>query len=131
MTFAHVENTFQRSSLVNRNVVVNGKRTSVRLEPAMWDALVEIGRREDRTVHEISSEVDRDRPESSRPASLRVHTMSYFREAATAEGHSRAGHGVVAAGAYPGSLGGGAALNVRRRRLPHTTRKKVRARPSP
>ncbi|MCH7929807.1 MAG: ribbon-helix-helix domain-containing protein [Proteobacteria bacterium] len=88
-----------RSSLVNRNVVVNGKRTSVRLEPAMWDALVEIGRREGRTVHEISSDIDLDRPESSLTASLRVHIMSYFREAATAEGHSKAGHGGVAAGA--------------------------------
>ncbi len=79
--------------------MVNGKRTSVRLEPAMWDALVEIGRRDSRTVHEIFSEVDRDRPESTLTASLRVHIMSYFREAATAEGHSQAGHGVVATGA--------------------------------
>ena len=83
--------------------MVNGKRTNVRLEPAMWDALVEIGQRERRTVHEICSEVARDRRESSLTASLRVHIMSYFREAATAEGHLRAGHGVVAAGAWPGS----------------------------
>ena len=92
-----MENKTQQSSLVNRNVVVNGKRTSVRLEPAMWDALVEIGRREGRTVHEISSDIDLDRPESSLTASLRVHIMSYFREAATAEGHSKAGHGGAAA----------------------------------
>ena len=65
----------------------------------MWDALVEIGRRERCTVHEICSEVARDRCESSLTASLRVHIMSYFREAATTEGHSKAGHGVVAAGA--------------------------------
>ena len=92
-------NTVQRSSLVNRNVVVNGKRTSVRLEAAMWDALVEIGRREGRSIHEISSKVNRDRRESSLTAGLRVHIMSYFREAATVEGHSKAGHGGVAAGA--------------------------------
>ena len=65
----------------------------------MWDALVEIGQRERRTVHEICSEVARDRRESSLTASLRGHIMSYFREAATAEGHSKAGHGGVAAGA--------------------------------
>ncbi len=79
--------------------MVNGKRTSVGLEGAMWDALVEIGQRERRTVHEICSEVARDRRESSLTSSLRVHIMSYFREAATAEGHSKTGHGGVAAGA--------------------------------
>ena len=65
----------------------------------MWDALVEIGQRERRTVHEICSEVARDRRESSLTASLRVHLVSYFRVAAPAEGHSKAGHGGVAAGA--------------------------------
>ncbi|HSR71382.1 MAG TPA: ribbon-helix-helix domain-containing protein, partial [Kiloniellales bacterium] len=34
------------SSLVNRNVFVGKRRTSLRLEPAMWDALAEICRRE-------------------------------------------------------------------------------------
>ncbi len=34
------------SSLISRNVTVAGHRTSMRLEPAMWDALGEICRRE-------------------------------------------------------------------------------------
>ncbi len=79
--------------------MVNGKRTSVRLEGAMWDALFEIGQRERRTVHEICSKVARNRRESSLTASVRVYIMLYFREAATAEGHSKAGHGGLAAGA--------------------------------
>ena len=79
--------------------MVNGKRTSVRLERAMWDALFEIGQRKRRTVHEICSKVARNRRESSLTASLRVDIMSYFREAATVVGHSKAGHGGVAAGA--------------------------------
>jgi predicted DNA-binding ribbon-helix-helix protein len=36
----------QRSSLVIRNVKVHGHRTSVRLEPQMWDSMTEICRRE-------------------------------------------------------------------------------------
>jgi len=32
--------------LVTRNVMINGRRTSVRLEPAMWEALGDIARRE-------------------------------------------------------------------------------------
>ncbi len=59
--------------------MVNGKRTSVGLEGAMWDALVEIGRRERRTVHEICSEVARDRRESSLIASLAMGRSSSTR----------------------------------------------------
>jgi predicted DNA-binding ribbon-helix-helix protein len=28
-----------KSTLISRNITVNGKRTSMRLEPAMWEAL--------------------------------------------------------------------------------------------
>ncbi len=81
------------SALVNRNVVVNGHRTSVRLEPQMWDALREIARREGRTVHAICTEAKRRRGPSTFAASLRVYILNYFRAAATPEGHLRAGHG--------------------------------------
>ncbi|MFQ5959218.1 MAG: ribbon-helix-helix domain-containing protein [Alphaproteobacteria bacterium] len=72
------------SSLINRNVIVDGHRTSVRLEPQMWDALGEITRHEGRTVHQICSEVDRTRRESTLTGALRVFILTYFREAASA-----------------------------------------------
>ncbi len=81
------------SSLVNRNVFLDGRRTSVRLEPEMWDALAEIARREGRTIHQICSEVAARRGQSTFAAGLRVYILDYFRAAATAEGHLRAGHG--------------------------------------
>ena len=81
------------SSLINRNVIVNGHRTSVRLEPTMWDALAEIARREDGTIHDICSRVDIFRSESTFAAALRVFILSYYRTAATPEGHDLAGHG--------------------------------------
>ena len=78
---------------VMRNVTVSGHRTSIRLEPELWDALREICRREGRTIHEICSMVDRRRQGSSLTAALRVFIMLYFRVAATEEGHAEAGHG--------------------------------------
>lgn len=99
------------STLISRNIVVSGRRTSVRLEPAMWDALRAICRREARTLHEICSMIDRNREESALTAAIRVFIMAYFRAAATDEGHARAGHGRVArepgqrVGGGPGSLG--------------------------
>lgn len=64
-----------------RNVVVNGRRTSVRMEPAMWDALAEICAREGRTLNEICSMVDKRRGEMGLTAALRVFAICFFREA--------------------------------------------------
>jgi predicted DNA-binding ribbon-helix-helix protein len=84
-----------QSTLVSRNVTVSGRRTSMRLEAAMWDALHAICRREGRTLHEMCSMINDQRQESSLTASIRVFIMVYFRAAATDEGHARAGHGAL------------------------------------
>lgn len=81
------------STLVNRNVTVNGHRTSMRLEPAMWDALEDICRREGLTIHEVCSLVDTRRSQSSLTAAMRVFILGYFRAAVTETGHAIAGHG--------------------------------------
>src|SRR5262245_6447590 len=81
------------STLVSRNVTVGGRRTSLRLEPPMWDALAEIARRESMTVHQLCTQVEIRRRESSLTAAIRVFALSYFRAAATEDGHERAGHG--------------------------------------
>jgi predicted DNA-binding ribbon-helix-helix protein len=81
------------STLMNRNVTVAGRRTSMRLEPAMWDALQEICVREGKALNELVTEIDRQRSESSLTAAIRVHLLRYFVAAATDEGHRLAGHG--------------------------------------
>lgn len=84
----------QKSGLVSRNVTIGTHRTSVRLEPDMWNALRDICRRENVTVHDVATIVSvRKSPNSSLTAAIRVFVMAYFRMAATEEGHSVAGHG--------------------------------------
>ena len=56
----------------------------------MWDALNEICARQGRSVHEICTEIDRQRNSSALTAGVRVYILNYFREAATEEGHVRA-----------------------------------------
>ncbi len=68
------------SSLVARNVMVGERRTSVRLEPAMWDALREIGEREGKTLNELVTEIDRHRRASSLTAAIRVFALIWFRD---------------------------------------------------
>ena len=82
------------SLLVSRNITVNGHRTSVRLEPDMWNGLREICHRERQTLHEVCTSVALRKPENaSLTAAIRVFVMTYFRLAATEEGHAKIGHG--------------------------------------
>ena len=83
-----------KSTLVSRNITVLGRRTSVRLEPEMWNALREISRRENCKIHDICSLIQlRKNPNTSLTAGIRVFLMLYYRASSTEEGHTRAGHG--------------------------------------
>src|ERR1700693_2686663 len=70
------------SSLVIHHVVVGGHRTSVRLEPVMWDALHDIARRLRATTHDLVTDIDRDRTASSLTAAIRVYIVDFYRAAA-------------------------------------------------
>ena len=70
------------SSLAIHNVVVAGHRTSVRLEPVMWEALHDIARQQRVTVHDLVTAIDRQRSESSLTAAIRVYIVNYYRAAA-------------------------------------------------
>ncbi len=68
------------STLLNRNVVVGGRRTSVRLEHKMWTALDEICRLEKLSLRDFCSSVEAHRRESTLTAAIRVAILDYFRE---------------------------------------------------
>ena len=83
----------EMTTLQNRNIYLNDQRTSLRLEPAMWEALEEICRREGRSLNDICVFIEAQHGRSSRTAAVRVFILRYFRAAATENGHSAAGHG--------------------------------------
>jgi predicted DNA-binding ribbon-helix-helix protein len=68
--------------LVIRNVVVSGHRTSVRLEPLMWDALADIARHRRKSLHELVTEIEHSRTASSLTAAIRVFIVDFYRSAA-------------------------------------------------
>lgn len=72
-----------------RNIVVDGHRTSMRLERWVWDALDDIGVREGRTRNQLVTEISRRAQSCSDAASslssaVRVFAMSYYRAATPA-----------------------------------------------
>jgi predicted DNA-binding ribbon-helix-helix protein len=81
------------SRLVNRNVVAGRGRTSMRLEPELWDALSEICEREALDMSTLVRQVEAAGHIGGRTSAVRVYIQNYFRAAATEIGHAGAGHG--------------------------------------
>ncbi|MBY6266268.1 hypothetical protein EI613_30820 [Azospirillum sp. 412522] len=92
--------------LRSQNIMIGGHRTSMRLEPSMWDALEDIGRREGLTVNRLCTQIKERIEEQARrrginpedadvtlTSAVRVFIASYYRRACTEDGHQRAGHG--------------------------------------
>lgn len=81
--------------LPSRNVVIDGKRTSIRLDSDSLDSLLEIATRERISISELCTQVFRRN--QGKPftftAALRIFMLSYYRAAATEDGHKLAGHG--------------------------------------
>lgn len=73
-----------KPALICRNVTVSGRRTSLRMEPLLWDALKDICDREDCSLNELCTMIDERRGSANLTASLRVFIISYYRSAAPA-----------------------------------------------
>lgn len=84
----------ENNLLIARNVSINNKRTSIRLEKHMWQALKDIAAREQCTIHDICTVIhDKHSPSTTFTAAMRVFIMLYYKAAATEDGHAIAGHG--------------------------------------
>jgi predicted DNA-binding ribbon-helix-helix protein len=81
------------SRLINRNVVAGRGRTSMRLEPELWDALAEICRREGQDMNRLVRQIEATGHSGGRTSAVRVFVLQYFRAAANEAGHEAARHG--------------------------------------
>jgi predicted DNA-binding ribbon-helix-helix protein len=69
--------------LVTRNVLIARRRTSLRMEADIWDALDEVCLREGLTLNELCVLIERRRKNrASRTSAVRSFIVSYFRNAA-------------------------------------------------
>ena len=83
------------SRLVSRNVMGDFRRTSMRLEPELWDALEEMCQREHMAARDMVRRIGAKAGPGGRTSAVRVEVLGYFRAAATEQGHSIAGHGAL------------------------------------
>ena len=59
-----------------------GRPSDVRLEPVMWEALLEIARQRQTNVNQLVTEIDRQRVSSSLTAAICVYIVDFYRAAA-------------------------------------------------
>ncbi len=81
------------SRLINRNVVAERGRTSMRLEPELWEALAEICARERQDINRLVRQIEASGHRGGRTSAVRVFVLKYFRDAACEAGHEAADHG--------------------------------------
>jgi predicted DNA-binding ribbon-helix-helix protein len=89
------------SRLVNRNVVAERGRTSMRLEPELWDMLHEICERESQDMSTLVRQIEAAGHVGGRTSAVRVYIANYFYIAATEVGHAGASHGPLLRRAEP------------------------------
>ena len=75
-----------KANLISKNVTVNGRRTSLRLEQASWEALSDICVCEGLTIHELCSLIDNRRAGASRTSAVRAFIVTYYRAVAAEYG---------------------------------------------
>ena len=67
----------------------------MRLEPELWEALLEICERENQDMSALVRKVEQIGHSGGRTSAVRVFVIAYFRHAATESGHATAGHGAL------------------------------------
>lgn len=65
--------------LLCKNVVVNGRRTSMRLDKETWQALSDICKRENITLYKLCSLIDSSKGSSGLSSATRLFVLSYYR----------------------------------------------------
>ena len=67
------------SRLINRNVVATHGRTSMRLEPELWDALSDICTQENLSLGEVIQDIEEMGYPGGRTSAVRVYIVQYYR----------------------------------------------------
>ena len=62
--------------LVMHNVSVAGNRTTIRLEPIIWDALQDVADAQGISVHSLVTEIDRRRITKNLSAEIRAYVVA-------------------------------------------------------
>lgn len=66
--------------MIRRVMIINGRRTSVRMERGFWEALEDVAQHRRLTMADLVSQIDEGRGEAPLTRALRITAVSHFRE---------------------------------------------------
>jgi predicted DNA-binding ribbon-helix-helix protein len=72
------------TALINRNVLTDSIRTSMRMEQEFWDALDMICRERGITQRQLIAEIDGTPGAGGRTSKVRTYTLNYYRSKVSA-----------------------------------------------
>lgn len=82
-SFDEIANTRLIRSEPSHTVYIQGKRTSIRVEPAIWTGLTEIAERENTNVNVLCTMISSRKPEQTNlTAAIRVFVVTYYKSLA-------------------------------------------------
>jgi len=68
-----------KSLIVRRSIIIDGHKTQISLEKAVWTDLKKIARGQGATVRRLVSEIDDTRKQGSLSSAIRLYVLEYFR----------------------------------------------------
>jgi len=71
---------FSGGRVAPRNIYLGPRKTSLRLEAVMWEALADIAQDQDKTVDDVILDLSRERPKDlNLSAAIRVYIVEFYR----------------------------------------------------
>ena len=68
-----------KSPVVKRSIVIKGHKTSVSLEEAFWIGMKEIAAECNKTLSELTSEIDSRRQQGNLSSAIRLFVLDHFK----------------------------------------------------
>ena len=65
--------------LLCKNVVVNGRRTSMRLEKEVWNALSESCKEQNISLNTLCSQIEETKDTSGLSSAMRIHALNFYK----------------------------------------------------
>jgi predicted DNA-binding ribbon-helix-helix protein len=69
-----------KSSVINRSIVFDNRRTSVSVEEAFWQGLREIAEGRNETLCHLISTIDKERPFANLSSAIRLFVLHHYRD---------------------------------------------------
>ncbi|MBO7332277.1 MAG: ribbon-helix-helix domain-containing protein [Alphaproteobacteria bacterium] len=66
--------------MILKNVIVNGRRTSMRLEKEVWNALSESCLKDNISLNNLCSLVEKTKTDGGLSSAMRIYAFNYYRQ---------------------------------------------------